>query len=197
MDVVKISKGNTKMGRIWNISLPPVLTCRNDAPCARDCYAMKSWRMFENVRDCWTHNLTLWETDPGAFESSLLAALSLTSGPRFFRWHVAGDIPDAEYPQMVVRVAKALPEIKFLIFTKQYELINKAGFTQPANLAIIFSAWPGLTMDNPYNYPVAWMQDGAETRVPDSVIECPGYCDTCGMCWALPTIGKDIVFHKH
>ena len=37
---------------------------------------------------------------------------------------------------------------------------------------------------------------GTETRIPEGSLECPGDCNHCGMCWALPEIGKDTYFHK-
>ena len=197
MDVVKISSGNSKLGGIWNLSLPPIATCRKDAPCVKDCYAMKPYRRFTNVRIAWMHNLTLWEKAPDQFEASLIVALSQITRPRFFRWHTAGDIPTQGYLAMMFRVATACPDINFLAFTKRYEFINNCPDTTPENITIVFSAWPGLKMDNPYEFQVAWMQDGTEDRVPESAIECPGHCDECGMCWALDKINKDVVFHKH
>ena len=35
---VTISQSNTKLGMIPTISLPPIITCRKNAPCAKDCY---------------------------------------------------------------------------------------------------------------------------------------------------------------
>jgi hypothetical protein len=66
-----------------------------------------------------------------------------------------------------------------------------------ANLAIIFSAWPGMRFDNPHHHRVAWMQDETETRVPEDAIRCPGNCETCGLCYELSRLGRDVVFYKH
>jgi hypothetical protein len=62
---------------------------------------------------------------------------------------------------------------------------------------IVFSAWPGMTFLNPHGHRVAWMQDGSETRVPDDAIECPGNCESCGLCFEHDRLGRDVVFHKH
>ena len=62
---VKISSGNTKLGpTIPNISLPPIETCRHDAPCKKDCYAMKSFNQYPNVRNAWQHNLATYQKNP-------------------------------------------------------------------------------------------------------------------------------------
>ena len=45
--------------------------------------------------------------------------------------------------------------------------------------------------------PEGTMQDGTETRVPEDAIRCPGNCETCGLCYELPRLGRDVVFHKH
>ena len=196
--MLKISKGNNKIGRTWNVSLPPVKSCGKDVPCKKKCYALKSYRMYKNVRAAWDNNLSLWQSDPATFESDLLGALSKArKAPKFFRWHVSGDIVSLEYLRMMARVAESFPETKFLAFTKRYDIVNSFSGNLPENLKIVFSGWPGLAMFNPYKLPVAWMQDGSETRVPADALECPSNCEGCGMCWSLGELNKDVVFHKH
>ena len=70
--------------------------------------------------------------------------------------------------------------------------------SQPiANLGAIFSAWPRMKIDNPHDHRIAWMQDGTEDRVPEDAVECPGNCETCGICFRLRKLHRDVVFHKH
>jgi hypothetical protein len=120
--------------------------------------------------------------------------------PDIFRWHVGGDIPDADYFQLMVNIARLIPETKFLAFTKQYKIVNKYldhAKKLPDNLTIVFSSWLLLEMKNRHNLPVAWLDDGHDKRIPDDAIECAGNCETCGLCWNLPSIGKDVKFKKH
>jgi len=194
---VKISKGNTKLNRVWNLSLPPIKTCLANAPCVRLCYAMKAYRLYPATRNAWDHNLAFWQQHPVEFEESLAAHLSAAKKPvRLFRWHVGGDIPDLRYFYMMCHIATQFPDTKFLAFTKRYGIPPQA-VTMPKNFTIVLSAWPGLDLHNPMNLPVAWMQDGTETRVPKDALECHGDCAACGLCWELPTIGKDVVFEEH
>jgi len=197
---VKLSKKNSKMGKILNLSLTPITSCRPDAPCAKECYAMKSYRMYKETRAAWDWNYNFWNEDPLAFTLALSRQLSELK-PKFFRWHVGGDIPCDLYLEMMCHIAYVLPDTKFLAFTKQYEIVNMfihEGYQIPKNLKIIFSAWPGLKLDNPHYLPVAWMQDGSEDRYEEQeILECHGQCDACGMCWNLDNIGKDVVFFKH
>lgn len=205
---IYVSNGNSKMGKVMNLSLPPIKSCIKDVPCKNDCYAMKAYRMYKGTRNAWDSNLKIWEGDKefynwespaearAFFENSLKAQLR-SEKPRFFRWHVGGDIPDARYYLMMMVIAERFPQTKFLAFTKQYNIIAESKNTPPPNLTIVLSAWPGYDMVNPRELPVAWMQDGTETRIPRYTIECPGHCDSCGMCWSLPEIGVDVMFHKH
>lgn len=195
----KIAKGNTKIGNVWNVSLTPGKSC-GDVPCKRDCYAMKSWKMYPNVRAAWGGNLQLAETDRSAYFESIRDQLSAARTlPSLFRWHIAGDILDSDYVEDMAETAEMFPSVKFLAFTKNHAAVNEwldiAGL--PANLSIVFSAWPGMRMENPHGLPVAWMQDGTETRIPENALECIGRCDTCGMCWQLAEIGREVYFVKH
>lgn len=110
---------------------------------------------------------------------------------------MSGDITSADYFAGMVKVALACPDTIFLAFTKQYEIVNESNIDIPANLTIIFSAWPGLEMDNPKNFKVAWFDDGTDNRIPDNALECPGLCESCGMCFQIDKIGLDVKFMKH
>ena len=128
-----------------------------------------------------------------------IAARVAKAKPRLFRWHVAGDILSENYLRSMCRIADENPDTHFLAFTKAFDIVNHYEDLHrlPGNLAIIFSAWPGMTFANPHGHRVAWMQDGTETRVTANAIECSGNCETCGLCYELPKVGRDVVFHKH
>lgn len=192
---VSISKGNTKLGKVANISLTPVKGCGKDIPCKKDCYALKSL-IYPNVQNAWGNNLLYAMTARDWYFNQVDRFLSTYKG-KFFRWHVAGDILDQDYYCSMLDIASKYPSVKFLAFTKQYDIVNSIGADIPRNLTIIFSAWPGFAMDNPFEFPVAFMQDGAETRLDGTELLCPGNCENCGMCWTLPSIGKNVVFDKH
>ena len=153
------------------------------------------------MRAAYVNNLELFKENPAAFELQALAG-AITS--RFFRWHVSGDILNREYLQMMVRIAEKCPATRFLTFTKKYRLVNehldKRG-RLPDNLKIIFSAWPGFTMDNPHGLPVAHVifKDGTTTAPADTFI-CGGNCADCRCrgvgCWQLKN-GENISFYEH
>lgn len=121
---------------------------------------------------------------------------------RFFRWHVSGDIVDIDYLRHMVKIAEELPHTMFLAFTKQYDIVNQfvaEGGSIPNNLKIIFSAWKGFPMNNPYDFPTSEVIF-KDTEIQDSWKICGGNCSTCACrgvgCWELQK-GETIAFYKH
>lgn len=195
----KISNGNSKLGTIANISLTPGKTCSPEAckTCLTGgCYAMKSYRMYKNVRACWDNNTDLALNALDVMESDLMKYFGSMNAPRFFRIHVAGDFVTREYAEMWARVAIANPNTNFLAFTKQWNVIR--GIEFPANVSVVLSSWPGTVIPEDLRelYPVAWLNDGTEV-IPEDAIECPGNCSTCGVCWSLAKRRIDVFFNKH
>lgn len=201
-DHVHISKGVTKLGTdIPSVSLPPVLSCRPDAPCFKKCYARRGRFAFPHNKSLLQMNLDIWNEDPVQFERDVIIAAFHS---RFFRWHSAGDIPDAKYLNMMVSVAEKLPDTKFLCFSKKYEIINDYLDTYsafPKNLSIVLSAWGDFRPDNPHNLPMAYVRfKCGQTDIPPSAFQCSKYCGDCVMsgcsCWDLQ-IGQSVCFNEH
>ena len=188
---MKISDGNSKLGKIPNVSMTPIKSCGNCKECSKDCYALKAYRMYPNVKNAWDINYDAAKTNIDGYFNAIDLYLTKTS-PLFFRWHVAGDILSQEYLNKMKALAKKHTGTKFLAFTKMY---NFNYSRLPANLTVIFSVWPKVKMSRKH-MPKAFMQDGTETRV-SNAIECPGRCDSCGMCFNLKDLNKNVVFIKH
>lgn len=56
---VTIQRGNSKMGNVMHINLPPPMTCKG-RPCLTDgCYAMKFYRLRKEVKKSWDGNWTV------------------------------------------------------------------------------------------------------------------------------------------
>ena len=105
---------------------------------------------------------------------------------RFFRFHVSGDIPDAEYFRHMVSIARMNFHCEILCFTKRFSIVNdylrESGGTLPQNPHVLFSGWKGLEMDNPFRLPEAhvFYRDGT----------------TNSGCWTLLP-GQQIAFHEN
>ena len=194
-----IAAQNSKLGKIPNVSTIPGADCLRGVPCAKisECYAMKFFNMYPNVRNAWRHNSQLAHKKPETFFNGIRVYVD-KKRPRFFRWHVAGDILDQSYLNSMKSIAVEFPETKFLAFTKRYEFDYS---NLPSNLSIVFSAWveKPLPEEMPKDIHIAWVRDAhhLDNRIPKTAIECPGFCESCGMCWNLKTIKRDVVFHKH
>jgi len=193
-----IAAQNSKLGKIPNISTIPGADCLRGVPCAKisECYAMKFFNMYPNVRNAWRHNSQLAHKHPEQYFNGIRQYLSKKE-PRFFRWHVAGDILDQRYLDAMKAIALDYPAIKFLAFTKRYEFDYS---DLPVNLSIVFSAWYGKQLpERPKDVFVAYVRDEKQLdeRIPNDAIECPGHCESCGMCWSLKNLKRDVVFHKH
>lgn len=217
MSNVKISTGNSKLGNIPSVSLPAGTTCRKDCDCNKKCYAQRIERLRPSVKNAYEHNYILLKEQPDIYWREVEASIMMS---RFFRFHVSGDIPDENYLDNMIHIAKRNSHCEILCFTKQYEFVSDCitrrlaandicGDGQvvsykdviPENLHIILSGWTGLEMYNPYNLPEAHIRfkDGSTTARPDAK-ECGGNCTECllteGGCWTLDT-GKQVVFNEH
>jgi hypothetical protein len=188
-----ISKRNTKIGETASISLPPRLTCPKDSPCLHyDCYACKLGH-YKYLHNQWSHNLHHYLEYWIEYFNGIEQFLSNYKG-EYFRWHVAGDIPDQPYLNGMAEVALDFPNIKFAVFTKKYNFDYEE---LPKNLSVLFSTWPNYPIPSRSNIPFAWYYDGSETRIPNTAFLCKKHCELCRMCWDKELLQKhDIILFK-
>jgi ferredoxin len=190
---ISISEGNSKLGAIPSISLYPIRDCANCELCAADCYTNKIIRLYPEARKAYDRNSIVANSHRGDYFD--LLSMYLDRGhPRFFRFHIAGDILDQEYFSSIEDIANTYGHTRFLVFTKRYDLDIKC----TDNLSVVISRWPGDNIPkSAKGLPMAWMQDGTEHRIPRKALECPGNCENCGMCFELQHIGRSVFFLKH
>lgn len=188
------------MGAIQSVSLPSGATCII-CGCNQKCYAKRIERRRKSVREAYQNNLSILEAEPETYWREVEAAIMLS---RYFRFHVSGDIPDNVYFAHMVDVAERNPHCEILCFTKKYNIVNEFlefGGTMPKNLHMIFSAWVGLRMTNPFLLPEAHVRyrDGTTTAAANAK-ECGGNCAECAVtdegCWTLCS-GEQVVFNEH
>ncbi len=195
----KVSNTNSKLGgQIYSINLPPVVTCRADAPCFKGCYACKGTWLYPNVKNSLQHNLEAYKSNPTLFFESVAAQTALV---RFCRWHSSGDIVDMQYFEGMCKVARKNKDTHYLCFTKKYEIINEflsKGKRIPKNLSIVFSAWSNWIPENPYDLPMTYVygKEFNNELIPKDAIPCGGKCENCQACWTLKK-GQHVYFLKH
>ena len=199
---MKITNGNTKLSAsIPNINLPAGLTCRSDAPCCKQCYAKHGTFLYNKVQSCYRENLEHYLRDSNDYFDTIIKQLKQPLVIyKYVRWHSSGDIVDIKYLNGMCRVAHNCKQIKFLCFTKKYEIVNEylsKGAVIPPNLKIVFSGWDEKWhFDNPYKLPVALVRFKNDKRDFSKCKECSGKCYECVACWKLKN-GQTVVFDLH
>lgn len=182
-----ISKGNRKIGRVMNVSLPPIVTCANCSGCKNLCYDVKACLQYPNtVIDARVRNWSIFMKDRDEYFARVDAAMNRRRTNKYFRWHVAGDIVDIDHFDRIVNNARMHPDFVIWTYTKNYSVVNawikKYGRDAlPANFTVMFSEWRGIPMVNPYNMPEFRVVFKDDTVKPDPTTNyyCPGNCDLC------------------
>jgi len=194
----KLNNGNSKLGagiKVINLSRR---SCRKDAPCYKLCYAGKGTFNFPNVKNCYDNNYDEYMANPLKAERDIISQLPLIG---FVRIHASGDMIDMEYFKMLIRISKVAKGVKFMAYTKQYELINtyvSQGGKIPRNFKIIFSLWDGFACPNPNNFPTSTvlLKKGNNDKISKGGYVCSGNCSQCFYCWNIKK-GKQVLFEQH
>ena len=102
---VTISNANSKMGAVASVSLLPFLSCpgRCAGTCGAKCYAAKLANLRPAVLKSYAKNQALAMYAPEIYWSQVNAAVMAV---RFFRFHVSGDILNADYFAHMVEIAR-------------------------------------------------------------------------------------------
>lgn len=205
-DCISLNNGNSKTGKAClTLSLPAGITCRDDAPCKKICYAYRGKMCFPNVCGAYHRNYRLWNENPQKFEKQLDALLTFNSLP-LLRIFDTGDLPSMEFLLMLCRVMASHKEIKALMFTKKYEIVNEFlyQYSLPDNFVIRFSMWDkNWQVPNPHGLPVAYVDfanSELNPEIPKNAFLCHGGKDgvTCSSCRACfnPSI-RTVKFIQH
>jgi hypothetical protein len=148
--------------------------------------------MWPEVRKAWDDNfLAAVEHRKYYFDS--IRRYLLRHRPKYFRWHVSGDILSQDYFDHMLNIAQDYFFVQFLVFTKNYNL--SIPNTLPYNLSLIFSAWPGVKLPTT-SHPIAFIEHPKEKRT-HNVVRCPGHCETCRACWSARETGHNILLPLH
>lgn len=204
-----ISTSNSKLGVIPSFNLLPGLTCSSEScrHCLHEgCYAVKNaFRCGYNVDKnttlhAWADNTAMALHDLDRLESELIEYFNgIRYTVKLFRIHSSGDFFCEAYAMMWYRIAKMFPGIRFLAFTKQWDIVRSIPFHELDNFSLVLSGWTGIEIPDDLRryYRCAWCDDGTEDRIPADAMLCPGSCESCGMCWYLKELNRDTKFIKH
>lgn len=201
---MKISTTISKLGdKIPSFNLPPVITCRSDAPCKTGCYAVRGRYLYKNVQTSLFENLNDFKTDSDKLFNDIIKYINNDDIIyKFFRWFSSGDIINEKFFKGMIKVAKICKNTNFLCFTKKFDIVNnylKSDKKIPRNLKIVFSGWDeDFIVDNPFNLPTTYVYFKGESNnhIPEYAIQCTGDCRSCKACWSLKK-GQSVYFIKH
>jgi hypothetical protein len=194
---IVISEGNSKMGKVFSFSVTPVITCAEDVPCKKECYACKLCRIYPSVRRSYADNLNAIHNAPADIVAAAIVDVIKRRGVKLFRFNVSGDFGrdgnfDRAYFAMACRIAAACPDTRFLAFTKVFDAF---GMDRPANFNLVASVWNDYAPADIESIPTAHYCDGSRP-MPAGAMECDGGCETCGKCFLLKR-GEKVFFKKH
>jgi hypothetical protein len=201
---ISMSNGNSKTGKAClNIAFPTCV-CREDAPCREGCYANKGCQQISKVQAAYYRNLRLYNDDPDNFFEQIYCKVKFSGLPKV-RVFDSGDLPSYDFLERLVDVCKKTPDVKWMMFTKKYEIVNEyidKNGDLPDNLNVLFSAWHKLwEVPNPHNIGVAYVDFNDKSlnpEFPKNAFVCPGRqttCSACGVCFSKKV--KAVVFHQH
>jgi hypothetical protein len=187
-EALTLSLNNSKTsatGKTANWSILPFMTCNPRVPCFLKCYAGKMLRGLHGkaLRVSWTRNTEATKRED--FSEAMIDAIR-ESGVEYVRIHVSGDFYDASYFSEWVKIAEALPGVRFLAFTKRDDIPDIMDALLhpeylPENFTLVFSIW---TDTNARQYPTAI--SGLISNRPADSVHCLDDCEVCEYkCWNL------------
>lgn len=201
---IYLSTGNIKLKSTENafyliFNLPAVVTCpQRTSMCEAMCYARKAEQLYPQVLPCREKNLL--ETRKNYFPLDMVnhikyhLRLKKNDGKQcFFRWHESCDIFHQGYFYSICQIAEALPDVKFLAYTKSIDIVSEYCnyFDIPANLTIRFSVWDDTAVGdintaNKLGLPIytAFPKKELDTMVElEAYTKCDCICENCKKCF--------------
>lgn len=153
------------------------------------CYATRNNYRYPSVKNAHANRLaSIMRAD---WTDSMIGLIRAEGNP-FFRWHDSGDLQSAEHLTKIANIAKALPEVKFWLPTKEYKIVSEwvRANDVPENLIIRVSApmidgdAPKIRTKNGDTLPVSYVH---KTEAPRGLV-CEastrdGKCGFCRACW--------------
>lgn len=196
-----ISNGNIKIGNTMNVSIAPIITCKNCRNCKFHCYDVKACLQYKNVRTARAKNTALFMSDRDLFFSQLWDRMSRRRVNKFLRFHVSGEIVDLDHFCRIVETARRFPDFRIWTYTKVYWIVNEycriyGKESIPENLSVMFSEWRGVPIDNPFSFPVFRCIEEGE-QIPEGMNHCPGNCNACKLSGTGCIYGESMYVYLH
>lgn len=185
--VFHMSKGNDKVGPVACLNFPIEYTCNHACECYKLglCYACGGCYQYGSNQQLYSENYKYFLVNTVETVASRIVEYITVGNFKLCRYFTCGDIPNSKFIDIMIRVAKLLPGVKFWAYTKKYKLVNRYvkehnGLSYlPDNLTIVFSHWlnrDGTYYDmlNPYKFPTSeFIPIGKEELIKTVTWVCP------------------------
>jgi hypothetical protein len=186
----------------WSV---PALACKTGSKLAQvegsvchGCYALKGFYRMPNVQRTLQARLALMESPK--WVPAMIAKIRDTEKSGFFRWFDSGDLQSLKTLKAIVRIAIALPEIRFWLPTKEYGIVSEyvelfGSF--PPNLTVRLSAY---MVDKAGPNSLAEGLGVTTSEVSSTSGTCPAptqgnKCGDCRACWNKDV--QTVVYRLH
>lgn len=197
-----LSKPSKMPCQSWSV---PAMACKTGSKLAQvegsichGCYALKGFYRMPNVQAVLQQRLALMESD--SWVSEMIALIGSTESSGFFRWFDSGDLQSLKNLKNIVKIALALPKIRFWLPTKEYGIVSEYYELYgpfPKNLTVRLSAYmvdkdgPNL-LANHMGLTTSEVRTSGET-CPSSKQD--NKCLDCRACWDKNI--KTVIYKKH
>lgn len=184
---VLVSKGNAKLGKIKNFSLPSGVSCPGKSEWCKNCYASKYENRYKNCLTAYNRNFD-W-SKKSYFPDLVIGQLKCLTGNNV-RVHPSGDFYSQEYIEHWITICKQLKGHNFWCYTRSWVIpklfIKLKELNKLRNSQVILSTDP--TMDFPpekEKFRIAFVEED-ERKSGIICLHDSGAkhsCDECGYCF--------------
>jgi len=108
------------------------------------CYAKRGTGIYPSVKNGRANNTKhiiegVKKDNLKAWTESMIFLIEKRANLGFHRWHDAGDLQGLSHYKAIIKIAEALPSIKFWLPTKEKKIINSHKGAMPGNLCVRLS----------------------------------------------------------
>jgi len=121
---LNVQPKNTKLGLIYNVSLPAIETCNGmTESCAGEdgkCYVLKLYKRYPNVEI--SHKTQLANVNEALANGDILELPNKVKNTDIFRLHVSGDFFSPQYAYAWFKLITDNPTIEFFAYTRSWRI---------------------------------------------------------------------------
>ena len=191
--IAQLARAGAKIGRIPQLSLPPVQSCPGASDwCKARCYAKRPYRQYAQTRARWDENYAAVQTGEPLPD--------LPAGTTEFRFHVSGDFFSAPYIRQWIAFVDRYPNVRFWGYTKSYRvsrLVRALTALRDRPNVQLFASVDESMPEPPAGWRVAYIApDPRFTGIacPEQAGKVPE-CASCGFCFRRGT--RNVAFTEH